>query len=118
MRKYMIERTDGETDHILAESYYITGGAIIFIESNKDGLVDEYGGELQHNAYTYILSNTVRIVDLGEVKEEEQSKDPERHKNDNEDLISRSKLLSFLRNHWSSNVIEVIESFEKAEFLD
>lgn len=118
MKVYMIERTDGQTDHIEAESYYITGGTVFFLENNEEGLVDDFGGELQHNKYTYILSNTVRIVDLGEVKENEESEEPERRKNDNEDLISRSGLLNYLKAHWTSNVIEVITNFEKAEYLD
>ena len=48
----------------------------------------------------------------------EESEEPSRRKNDNDDLISRSALLNFLRNHWSVNVIEVIQTFEKAEYLD
>lgn len=108
MRKYMIERTDGKIDHIEADKNYVR-------------VIDEvayFYNSTDDTVYTYAWSNIIRIVDLGEVKEDEESEEPERRKNDNEDLISRSKLLNFLSTHWSSNVIEVIKSFEKAEFLD
>ena len=107
MRRYMIERTDGETDHILAESISIEDKIVYFVSRPE---VD--------SVFTYVLSNVIRIVDLGEVKENEESEEPERRKNDNEDLISRSGLLNYLKSHWTSNVLEVITNFEKAEYLD
>lgn len=108
MRRYIIEKTDGHEDHISADRYVIRAeDGIIVFEGVDDGLFTYY-----------ILSNVIKIAVLREVKDEEESEDPERHKNDNEDLISRSGLLNFLKSHWSSNVIEVIETFEKAEFLD
>lgn len=108
MRRYVVERTDGKTDDILAERYVIRA---------EDGIVVFEGADNSVFTY-YILSNIVKITVLGEVKEEEQAEEPERRKNENEDLISRSGLLNFLKSHWSSNVIEVIQTFEKAEYLD
>lgn len=107
MRRYMIERTDGQTDHILAESISIEDKVVYFVSRPE---VD--------SVFTYVLSNIIRIVDLGEEKEDEKSEEPERRKNDNEDLISRSGLLNYLKSHWTHNILEVIQSFEKAEYLD
>lgn len=107
MRKYMIERTDGETDHIEADGYVIDGRVAYFV-TNED----------KNSTYTYILSNVVRIINLGEMKEEQQAEAPGRRKNDNEDLISRSGILNFIRTHYYSDVIDVIQTFEKAEYLD
>ena len=108
MRRYMIERTDGQTDDILADYYRSLDGVIYFMRNKKE-------------IVAYVPSNIVRIFNIGEVKEGEESEEfeePVRRKNNNEDLISRSGLLNYLKTHWSSNVVEVIQTFEKAEYLD
>ncbi len=107
MRRFIVERTDGETDHIDAESISIEDKIVYFVSRSE-----------VNSVFTYVLSNVIRIVDLGEVKDEEESEEPERRKNENDDLISRSGLLNYFKMHWTSNILEVIQSFEKAEYLD
>lgn len=104
MDKFIVERADGTTDRVEADYFEFDNGVIIFYEDKLKKLIRAYP-----------FQSVVCVMPYVEC---EESEEPSRRKNDNDDLISRSALLNFLRNHWSVNVIEVIQTFEKAEYLD
>lgn len=108
MEKYVVERADGTTDHVEADFFNYNSGVITFHE-----IIGPYEQSKIVRAYPFR-----GVVCVMPYEEDEESEEPERRKNDNEDLISRSGLLQYLKTHWSSNVIEVIQTFEKAEYLD
>jgi len=110
MNKFIVERTDGTTDHIEADILRCTGGIVTFYE-----IIGPYEQTKIVRAYPY---HSVVCVMPYEEGKENSNEEPERRKNDNNDLISRSGLIEYLKTHWSSNIIEVISNFEKAEFLD
>lgn len=108
MQKFIVERADGETDRVEADFFNCNSGVITFYE-----IIGPY--EQGKIVRAYPFRGVICVIPY---EEEEQAEEPERRKNNNEDLISRSELLNYLKTHWSDNVIEVIQTFEKAEYLD
>lgn len=84
--KYIVERTDGTTDHIEADIFHCTGGVVTFYE-----IIGSYEQTKIVRAYPY---HSVVCVMPYEEDEKSQNEKPERRENTNNDLISRKDLIN------------------------